>query len=95
VLATWKDYLVVTDFMRARVTVLDGDDRLVAHLYENVDAPSRDDWPNARDADGALVRPQLEAERFNSPHAVAPDSAGNLYVTEWLAGGRYTKLTPR
>ncbi len=95
VMTTWNDYLIVTDFMRARVTVLDANDRLVMHLYENAEAPSRDKWPNARGEDGALVRPELETRMFNSPHAVAADSSGNLYVTEWLAGGRYTKLTPR
>ncbi len=95
VLATWNDYLIVTDFMRARVTVLDADDRLVSHLYENRAAPSRPKWPNAGADDGTLLRPQLESGKFNSPHAVAADSSGNLYVTEWLAGGRYTKLKPR
>ena len=29
---------------------------------------------------------------FNSPHSLATDTDGNLYVSEWLIGGRYTKL---
>ncbi len=29
---------------------------------------------------------------FNSPHSLAADANGNLYVSEWLIGGRYTKL---
>jgi hypothetical protein len=48
--------------------------------------------PNARDGDGNLARPPLEPGRFNSPHTLAADPDGNLYVTEWLLGGRLTKL---
>ena len=29
---------------------------------------------------------------FNSPHGIAADAEGNLYVPEWLIGGRFTKL---
>ncbi len=32
---------------------------------------------------------------FNSPHSLATDADGNLYVSEWLIGGRYTKLKIR
>ena len=34
----------------------------------------------------------LEAGKFNSPHGLAVDANGNLYVAEWLIGGRVTKL---
>jgi hypothetical protein len=34
----------------------------------------------------------LEAGKFNSPHGMAIDGKGNLYVAEWLIGGRFTKL---
>lgn len=30
---------------------------------------------------------------FNSPHGGAVDAAGNLYIVEWIADGRITKLT--
>ena len=58
-------------------------------------APGRDGWPNARDAAGDLVRPELAPGRFNSPHTIAADGDGNLYVTEWVIGGRLVKLTRR
>jgi hypothetical protein len=29
---------------------------------------------------------------FNSPHGISSDNDGNIYVSEWLIGGRYTKL---
>ena len=45
-------------------------------------------------ADGTLNR-TLTTAAGGFTTGMAFDSAGNLYVTEWLAGGRYTKLTPR
>lgn len=87
------DELVLTDFTQSRVTVLDADDRLVEHVGASPTARERDGWPNARDDDGNLVRPVLEPGSFNSPHTLAADDAGNVYVTEWLIGERLTKLT--
>ena len=86
------DTLALTDFTQARVTLLDGDDQLVEHIGANPDVQARDGWPNARNASGDLVGPQLEPGKFNSPHTLAADAEGNLYVTEWLIGGRLTKL---
>lgn len=96
VLTTVGDELVLTDFLGARISLLDAEDRLLGHLYENPCAPGRGDWPdawpNARDEEGSVVRPRLAAELLNSPHAVAAAGDGSLYVTEWLIGGRVTKL---
>jgi hypothetical protein len=36
----------------------------------------------------------IDAGKFNSPHGVAADTQGNIYVTEWIIGGRITKLAP-
>ncbi|HUH14292.1 MAG TPA: hypothetical protein VML35_00245 [Gaiellaceae bacterium] len=92
------DELVLTDFLGARLSFLDAEDRLLGHLYANPAAPGRrewpDAWPNARDADGRIVRPTLAPEVLNSPHAIAAAGDGSLYVTEWLIGGRVTKLAP-
>lgn len=84
--------LALTDFTQARVTILDEDDRLVEHICANPSAPERDGWPNARDDAGNLVRPPLETGKLNSPHTLTADPDGNLYVTEWLIGGRLSKL---
>lgn len=54
--------------LRARVTILDKNDQLIEHIGANPEAPKRDGWPNARNAEGNLVRPPLEAGMFNSPH---------------------------
>jgi DNA-binding beta-propeller fold protein YncE len=92
-MAVVGEELALTDFTQARVTILDPDGQPIEHIGANPDAPKRPGWPNARDAAEDLVRPQLRPGRFNSPHTLAPDAAGNLYVTEWLLGGRVTKLT--
>jgi sugar lactone lactonase YvrE len=83
--------LVVTDFTAGRVTVLTRDGELVEHLFAGRRSPDEDGWPNAHDTAGDLVRPPLRAGAANSPHTLAADSDGSIYVTEWLIGGRVTK----
>jgi len=94
------DLLIIAE-LRGRLAVLDRDDRLVGYLGANpavadIERGSAQDppgWPNRLGPDGGLLRPNdLEPSKFNSPHGVAADEHGNLYVVEWLIGGRYTKL---
>lgn len=94
---TWiaadEDRLVLVEFKPPQLTILDRDDRVVGHLGLDARAPSRPGWPNDRDATGRPVRSKaLVPGRLNSPHAVAVGHDGSLYVTEWLIGGRTTKL---
>lgn len=92
-MAVFGDQLFVAEFLPPRLSILDSEDRLVGFIGEDQAAPDRKEWPNQRRADGGLQRPSaLGAGRFNSPHAVAVDHAGDLYVTEWLIGGRTIKL---
>ena len=52
-----------------------------------------DGWPNNKNENGKIVQTRLlEIGKFNSPHGIAVDEEGNLYVAEWLIGGRITKL---
>ncbi len=69
---------------RARLTMLDPEDRVVATLGENDEVCARPGFPNDR----ALVEPG----RFVTPHSVSADALGNIYVAEWITGGRITKL---
>ncbi len=86
------DRLVVAE-LRARLAVLDQGDNLICYLGENEEVCRVDGWPNNRDSNGDLVPTNLlEAGKFNSPHGMAIDGEGNLYVAEWLIGGRFTKL---
>ncbi len=90
--ATFGELMFVAE-LRARVTLLDVDDKLICHLGENEAVCDRDGWPNARNEKGESVRPSdLTEGKFNSPHGIAVDGDGNLYVPEWLIGGRFTKL---
>ena len=87
------ELMLVVEFRPPRLTVLDGDDRLVTYLAANPGAPEREGWPNDADSNGGPVRTSALAEgKLNSPHALAIDALGDLYLTEWLIGGRLTKL---
>jgi hypothetical protein len=89
---THGDFLVIAE-LRARLTVLDREDRLVCYLGENEAVCGVEGWPNNKNARGEIVPTKLlEAGKFNSPHGLAVDGDGNLYVAEWLIGGRFTKL---
>lgn len=69
---------------RARLTILDAADRWVCALGVNDEVCGAEGFPNDR----RLLQPG----KFNSPHAVAADAAGSLFVVEWIIGGRITKL---
>jgi DNA-binding beta-propeller fold protein YncE len=89
------DMLVIAE-LRARVTLIDIDDRLVTYLGANEQVADVPGWPNNVDENGKSVRPKrLEQGRFNSPHGMAIDADGNLYIAEWLIGGRFIKLAKR
>jgi hypothetical protein len=97
----WGDVLVIAE-LYSRLAVLDADDRLIGYIGDDPNAkdgggwPERPGWPNALTKDGYVQAPHLaHRDRFNSPHSVAVDIDGNLYVSEWLVGGRYTRLTAR
>lgn len=92
--ATDGEVLAVAE-LRARVSLLDADDRLIGYLGANEVVCERAGWPNALDEDGTPIRPSdqaLSAGKFNSPHGIAMDASGSIYVPEWLIGGRFIKL---
>jgi len=82
------DLMVVPD-LHARVTLLDKDDKVIVHLGDDEDwrtrvldkkekmRASRDKWK-----DGLFVH----------PHDAAFDKEGNIFIAEWVVGGRVTKL---
>jgi DNA-binding beta-propeller fold protein YncE len=86
------DHLIIGE-LRARVTIVDRDDRLICHLGGNEQVCAVDGWPNVKNERGEPTRTHLlEPGKFNSPHGIAVDGAGNIYVSEWLIGGRSIKL---
>ncbi|ALJ21398.1 hypothetical protein AOA12_16445 [Microbacterium sp. No. 7] len=84
------DYLFVTELFGS-VTILGPDNSRVGSLGQ-VAPPGAPGWPNTVNEAGAVVRPALEDGAFHTPHAAAFDSEGNLYLAEWLVGGRLDKL---
>ncbi len=97
--AVLGDLLVVAE-LYGRLALLDINDSLVGYIGNDPDVgpeqswPGRAGWPNELTNDGRARAPHLaNPETFNSPHSVAVDSDGNLYVSEWLLGGRYSKLS--
>ena len=87
--------LLVVGELYARLALLDLDDQLIGYLGDNGEVCSVQGWPNeVLEAGGPVQRPALRVGKFNSPHGLAVDADGNLYVAEWLVGGRLTKLTP-
>ena len=93
--AVHGDLMFVAE-LRARITLLDADDALIGYIGENEVVCDREGWPNETDASGMPARPsELVPGKFNSPHGIATDADGNLYIGEWLVGGRFTKLVRR
>ncbi len=81
------EVLLVPD-LHARITLLDKDNQVITHLgYDPA-------W-TTRALAGFKMRgnPADWVEgRFVHPHDAAFDTDGNIYVTEWVATGRVTKL---
>ncbi len=76
-----KDMLFVPD-LASRVTILDAEGNLVAHLGDG------------READGKTNKldNKTNPALFAAPHALAIDSRGDFYVVEWLDFGRPRKF---
>ncbi|QDU34083.1 NHL repeat protein [Poriferisphaera corsica] len=68
------------------IKILDPDDQLIASIGDHDGITTAPGWPNMGGTD--WVKPGL----FNSPHDLTVDAAGNVYVAEWIIGGRVTKL---
>ncbi len=73
----------------ARVDILDKNDNLAAVLGDNGYVTTQPGWPN-HNRTGHPER--IQPGRFNSPHAATFAPNGDIYVVEWILGGRITKL---
>ena len=82
----WKDELYIPDLF-SRLTILDGQDRLAAHLGDWPDCWKIEGWPNLPPSDWRVGQ-------FSSPHDLHVDRQGNIYLAEWLSNGtgKVTKL---
>jgi hypothetical protein len=81
------DVLLVPD-LHARVSLFDKDNKPVVHLGDDPD------W-RKKVLDGFKMRGKPEewqAGKFVHPHDACFDRDGNIFVVEWVATGRVTKL---
>lgn len=83
---TWKDLMVVPELV-ARVTLLDAKNNVVARLGDDVERVSADKKRQIR-GDSSLWKPG----RFVHPHDACFDADGNIFVAEWVGGGRVSRL---
>jgi hypothetical protein len=77
------DLTVVPD-LKGRITLLDKEYKLIAHLGENEDPKKQGNF-GVQPAD-------WKDGQFTAPHGAAIDSKGNVYVEDWNAVGRVSKL---
>lgn len=90
-LDTHGDLLMVPD-LAARVTLLGKDNEVVAQLGTDTDRVVA----NQKKHNSYQLRTdpsQWQDGKFIHPHDACFDADGNIYVTEWVQGGRVTKLT--
>jgi hypothetical protein len=83
---TFGDVMLVPD-LRSRVTLLDGKNQIIAQLGDD------SAWREKVMKDGVRTHPdQWPAGKFIHPHDACFDAAGNIFIAEWVATGRITKL---
>ncbi|MCW1884224.1 hypothetical protein OKA04_05740 [Luteolibacter flavescens] len=70
--------------LEARVTILDKEGNPVSFLGDN---PDKGQW-----AQYPVPLDQIKLGLFTAPHGLSFDKDGNLYVQDWNASGRVTKL---
>lgn len=85
-LDTWNNLMLVPE-LKARVTLLDENNDVAAHLGDDVNFVNSVEGKNLRGRPDAW-----RAGRFVHPHDACFDPHGNIFVAEWVATGRISKL---
>lgn len=80
-----KDLMVVPD-LQCRVTLFDGNNKVIAHLGDGAYAGKQNQLRLTEN------RADFEPGKFVTPHGAWFDHAGNIFVAEWVEIGRVTKL---
>jgi hypothetical protein len=75
--------MVVPD-LGARVTLMDKNNQVIAHLGDD----SQSKWRDTR----KMSRDHFTPGKFVAPHGACFDHNGNIFVVEWVEIGRVTKL---
>ena len=82
---TWKNLLLVPE-LHARVTLLDEKNKVVARLGDDVERVTKK-VKNVRGDSKKWI-----PGKFVHPHDACFDKNGNIFVAEWVATGRVTRL---
>lgn len=91
-IARHGDDLLVTE-LDGGLLAVDQRDR-VRNVIATPQSSKREGWPNELSSEGP-VRPPLHVGTLNSPHGLAVGANGDIYLTEWLIGGRQLRLSAR
>lgn len=81
------DVMVVPDLV-GRVTLLDRENHVIAHLGDDSERMAADPKRTIRQDESQWI-----AGKFVHPHDACFDPDGNIYVAEWVWRGRVSKLT--
>ena len=81
---TWKDLLLVPE-LHARLTLLNTKNEVVGHLGADVERLKATKNLRANPAD-------WKDGLFVHPHDACFDADGDIFVAEWVAGGRVSRL---
>ena len=84
-LDTWKNLLLVPE-LHARITLLDEKNEVVAKLGDDVESVVKKKTVNRGKTQ------TWKAGKFVHPHDACFGANGDIYVAEWVATGRVTKL---
>ena len=85
-LDSWQDLLVVPELF-GRLTLLDSKNQIAARLGDDAERVRQDTQMRIRGNSD-----MWQTGRFVHPHDACFDPSGNLFVAEWVATGRITKL---
>ncbi len=80
-----KNNLLYVPELCARLAVLDENNKLITYLGRNESVCNLPGWPDHQ-------KKLIQKGKFNSPHDMSVDNEDNLYIVEWIIGGRITKL---
>ncbi|WP_432797050.1 hypothetical protein [Poriferisphaera sp. WC338] len=68
------------------IKILDENDKVITSVGDNDGITTVSGWPNLQGTE------HVQPGKFNSPHDLTVDADGNIFVVEWIIGGRITKL---
>ena len=83
---TWQDQMVVPELF-ARVTILGENNKVVARLGDDIERVRGDKKLTIR-----RDKQQWRDGLFIHPHDACYDADGNIFIAEWVATGRISKL---